>query len=671
MGKSNTSGQRFREMEYVFTKYYNENIASVVSQQQRLVRQKQEEETRSRKDSGWGGYVDASSPFTTTQLANETGPWNKKTADDLVRMIQEQIEGNKKIKEDLSVLAAAWRTSAIKELGLEKYKELSSKCPSKDLAVDFVNNRFENLILEQLVKSKVPKSSLEYILKKGVSESLFGVLVPSIRSNTDLENKLADISEKLYNPSGVEKASAAVTSFLADAAAMGGVGYGKVVHTGALLAVDVGGRFAVSALGEDGFDENLGKEVYSNKNAFNNYRKSAKNVKPQNSEFIDIVNKNLNNKIKVPAYRPPYDHQEDKLMRRQLLQAAAGDASVNFSNIKKSFDNEGIKVKAFSSIPTWMMEKSEGELLQQSANFSAMAIEMKRSQKNYMKIGNKTYSFDEIAQRGYDYARAAKLKTTEKAMENADENSESKGNTQQKSFYSSQQSYQAQQQQQQQYMQAQYNQNQYQQNMSQNSQQGQNYQQSGMAGWSSLMNQFGLTGMSDIGKNLGYVLAMLPDMLIAMLTGKSQSLHLKDNLLPFGAILAGFFVKNPILKMLLIGLGGANILNKAGHEILDNAGVKTQQQPKRYVQHANEMLSERISDPVMKGNALVASIDHKPCVIYIDEQCADAYYQGKIPLNTLCNAVLRKYDEQREAVSQQYERNIGQQEEQQQSRGIK
>ena len=669
MGKSNTSGQRFQEMEYVFTKYYNENIASVVSQQQRLVRQKQEEETRSRKDSGWGGYVDAASPFTTTQLANETGTWNKKTADDLVRMIQGQIEGNKKIKEDLSVLAAAWRTSAIKELGLEKYKELSSKCPSKDLAVDFVNNRFENLILEQLVKSKVSKSSLEYILKKGVGESLFGVLVPSIRSNTDLENKLVDISEKLYNPSGVEKASAAVTSFLADAAAMGGVGYGKVVHTGALLAVDVGGRFAVSALGEDGFDENLGKEVYSDKNAFKNYRKSAKNVKPQNSEFIDIVNKNLNNKIKVPAYRSPYDHQEDKLMRRQLLQAAAGDASVNFSNIKKSFENEGIKVKAFSSIPTWMMEKSEGELLQQSANFSAMAIEMKRSQKNYMKIGNKTYSFDEVAQRGYDYARAAKLKTTEKAMENADENSESKGNTQQKSFYSSQQSYQAQQPQQ--YMQAQYNQNQYQQNISQNSQQGQNYQQSGMAGWSSLMNQFGLTGMSDIGKNLGYVLAMLPDMLIAMLTGKSQSLHLKDNLLPFGAILAGFFVKNPILKMLLIGLGGANILNKAGHEILDNAGVKTQQQPKRYVQHANEMLSERISDPVMKGNALVASIDHKPCVIYIDEQCADAYYQGKIPLNTLCNAVLRKYDEQREAVSQQYERNINQQEEQQQSRGIK
>ena len=201
--------------------------------------------------------------------------------------------------------------------------------------------------------------------------------------------------------------------------------------------------------------------------------------------------------------------------------------------------------------------------------------------------------------------------------------------------------------------------------------QGPVYQQAGMQGWTGLMNQFGLGGMSDIGKNLGYVLAMLPDMLIGMLTGQSKNLHLKDNLLPFGAIFAGLFVKNPLLKMLLIGLGGANILNKAGHEILDNAGVSTQQRPKRYVQHADELLSERIEQPAMKGNALVATIDKKPCVIYIDEQSADAYYQGKLPLNVLCNAVLRKYDEQQAQVRHNYDRGIGQQEEQQLSRGIK
>ena len=73
----------------------------------------------------------------------------------------------------------------------------------------------------------------------------------------------------------------------------------------------------------------------------------------------------------------------------------------------------------------------------------------------------------------------------------------------------------------------------------------------------------------------------------------------------------------------------------------------------------------------MKGNALVATIDHKPCVIYIDEQSADAYYQGKLPLNVLCNAVLRKYDEQQAQVRQNFDRSVEQQEQQQLSRGIK
>jgi hypothetical protein len=35
---------------------------------------------------------------------------------------------------------------------------------------------------------------------------------------------------------------------------------------------------------------------------------------------------------------------------------------------------------------------------------------------------------------------------------------------------------------------------------------------------------FGLNGISDIGHNLGYVLAMLPDMLVGIFTGKTKSL---------------------------------------------------------------------------------------------------------------------------------------------------
>ena len=85
-----------------------------------------------------------------------------------------------------------------------------------------------------------------------------------------------------------------------------------------------------------------------------------------------------------------------------------------------------------------------------------------------------------------------------------------------------------------------------------------------------MLSSVGLNGISDIGHNLGYVLAMLPDMLVGIFTGKTKSLGLKDNMLPLASIVAGMFVRNPILKMVLIGMGGLNLLNKAGHEALDN-----------------------------------------------------------------------------------------------------
>ncbi|MBR3409624.1 MAG: hypothetical protein IKG94_02445, partial [Candidatus Methanomethylophilaceae archaeon] len=87
-------------------------------------------------------------------------------------------------------------------------------------------------------------------------------------------------------------------------------------------------------------------------------------------------------------------------------------------------------------------------------------------------------------------------------------------------------------------------------------------------GWQGILTGLGLNGIGDIGRNAGYILAMLPDILLGMFTGKTQSLGIKDNLVPIASIMAGLFVKNPLLKMTLIGLGGANLINKAGHEQL-------------------------------------------------------------------------------------------------------
>ena len=176
-------------------------------------------------------------------------------------------------------------------------------------------------------------------------------------------------------------------------------------------------------------------------------------------------------------------------------------------------------------------------------------------------------------------------------------------------------------------------------------------------GWGNALKQAGLADFSDVTKNLGYVLAMLPDMIIGMFTGKIPNLQLEDNFLPLASIFGGLFVKNPLLKMLLLGFGGANLLNNAGHAALGQA--KTIQQPRKtYKQYEEEALNPRITNPVIKGCSMIANIDGKPCVIGISENAIDAYEKGYLPLSTLSNAVLRKYDENQALAEREYDRTL-------------
>ena len=167
-----------------------------------------------------------------------------------------------------------------------------------------------------------------------------------------------------------------------------------------------------------------------------------------------------------------------------------------------------------------------------------------------------------------------------------------------------------------------------------------------VGGWQGILTGLGLNGLGDIGRNAGYILAMLPDMLLGMFTGKTQSLGIRDNLVPIASIMAGLFVKNPLLKMTLIGLGGANLLNKAGHEqLVKQEGIQQQTVPQvRYLQYEDEQMDPRIRDAQVRGNALIATLDGIPVTIALPEKVIDAYNQGALPLGRLANAVLEKCD---------------------------
>ena len=173
-------------------------------------------------------------------------------------------------------------------------------------------------------------------------------------------------------------------------------------------------------------------------------------------------------------------------------------------------------------------------------------------------------------------------------------------------------------------------------------------------GWSGLLNSFGLKGMSDVSHNLGYILAMMPELLVGMLTGKTR-MKVKDNIMPIASIIAGLFVRNPLLKMVLISMGGANLINKGGHEIMeDRKGASTGVSQTNYMQYADQPLNPRIQKPELRGNCLIATIDKVPCTITLSPIVVDACKQGALPLNTLANAILKKNDQMKLTAQQNY-----------------
>ncbi len=176
-------------------------------------------------------------------------------------------------------------------------------------------------------------------------------------------------------------------------------------------------------------------------------------------------------------------------------------------------------------------------------------------------------------------------------------------------------------------------------------------QEANQAGWGSLMSDLGFTGLGDIGHNLGYVIAMMPDILVGMMTGKTQSLHLRDNLIPMASVVAGLFVKNPILKMVLIGMGGLNLVNKAGHESIERHNNPN---GPRFKQYEEQGLNPRITSPVINGNCLVANIDRTPCSILLPDNVVAAYQSGALPLNTLANTVLARHDANSQLAQENY-----------------
>lgn len=697
MAKGNNY-QSFSQVDYCIRQYYSRYMASTIVQEKKLIEKNQnkefmdaldKEDNRSILAQAADNMHGINSAYRAKMIADATGKWNKMSVDDLVKRCEDRWFKDKRFQNDYSTFVSAFYYNLVAQHGGKESKKLF------EYAESYVQHRFQTLIIEQLAKEKVPRNTTSYIAKKAFSDSLLAFTMPKFGlKDGELGEKVNSKAEAMYNPSAITKAAGFAGATLLDTAVTGGFGSASTTIKATLKGVSIVGDYGLRTyLGHksaknwsnEEYAKSDSKTVFGDENAFKKIQEGSAKYKKGGTEFINNINSALSRKIKIaPLSISDKARQESNAM---LVQHKGNSAKL-LSTIKADFTKQCIPYNGNSQVPSWMLTKTSKQNRALASSFYALATEMSKEQKTWIKCGGKKMSFKEVSQRAYDYARAADAidkhhaqlnkragfsSETQKALDDWDKNmaminaidAGASNHKKTKSYHATSSG-----------VSSSTGTNSVTQSQGYNpySQQPQqaptgNATTSQTAGWGNALEQMGLSGFSDVSKNMGYVLAMLPDMLIGMFTGKNPNMKLEDNFLPLAAIFGGMFVKNPLLKMLLLGFGGANLFNNAGHAALKEGYAKTSRAV-TYKTYSDEPLNKRISNPVMKGSSMVATIDGKPMVINISDNAVDAYERGNVPLNTLANAVLQKYDENNALVSRNYELHH-QEENVEQQRGLK
>ena len=583
--------KRFAEIEALMGDYFHSHLAPVMRETQSYLTRKQGEEMKEYSTS-LGGILSMmassaqplSDPYQTLKV---TGEWNSKTTEDYIEMCKSKIFASKEIQHDLAYVAGEWRSAVVGEIGRERYDALSGELGC-DIAYAYVDYRVEQLMIDKLVKERMPKSSADYIIRKAAESSLLGL--SQTLSRSPLAEEIERRGEAAYRPSRLEKGTAKVLGASADSLMMGGVG------SWATFARFVGADVAISAVTDHfaskepedlSVEQCISKGVFgSNGNVFEGFRKEAAAMLSKENTLVAEANGQLQKKIPVMSFN-----------YMDWWKTGKKEVPMWYGNNRES-EEERKQAERYKGVPLVIAPGQEEAYLQGMARHKVTATGQARTE------GEQREKVEKVEEEVQEQTVPA----DEEAREEQTVQEVQAGQTNE-------------------------------------------------SGWDTLVRSLGLEGLGDITGNLGYILAMLPDILLGVLTGKTQSQGIKDNLLPIASIVAGVFIKNPMLKMLLIGMGGANLLNKAGHEMLgrEQPSRSTDGGNVQYKHYTDEPLNPRIVNPVLQGNMLIATIDRVPCTVQLSPTVADAYRAGALPLNTLANAILAQSDRLRQIASQNYD----------------
>lgn len=303
--------QHFAEIEYCLQNYFNSQLAPVMKEAQTYLTQKQVEEIGAYHAStagvlrslanGANGMPDDSLPY-----LRQTGEWNSKTTEDYVAMCRERIAATPETVEDLSLLAGEWRNAVVAEIGREQYEELSKELGG-DLAFAYVDYRVEQMMIDRMAVEQMPKSSVEYILRKGAEGSLLGLAQGMMKS--PLQQEIERRGEAAYRPSGAEKAWGTAVGVGMDTVMMGGISsWGSLIKLGGVEAVSYAvGKFMDGT--EDApamtVEDCISRGVFgSEHNVFADFRAQGKVIKSYENPYILSLNERLAQKMGILTEKP-------------------------------------------------------------------------------------------------------------------------------------------------------------------------------------------------------------------------------------------------------------------------------------------------------------------------------------------------------------------------------
>lgn len=887
MGNLNKKDQNIAELEYCLNQYFGKHIAPVYEQGLKYVKEQADKEVSdyiksNHSTAATNPMDDAVAYFGETVWVRTTGDWNNINFSAFSTVVGKKFANNHKLWEDLDLLTTKYREAFIKKMGADKYKSLSAEYGQyngvPDVAMNYVLAKLHDLTVRKFSKDNMPKSNMDYVWKKGFEDSLLkGIYNLAANPQSEFLSEILHHGVENYKANTAMKLGARTVSSIIDAplfAATGG--YGTAVAATKTTAIDVGVRSAfeegfvdkaVNALrpGKPGFAlispigavilprlfPNLSKDettenltsieaisvdIAGNKNYLDNLNNQSKGYRNKTSQNIYSINNSLRNKVSVS-----FNESISQSTFSKLLNKWKGDASLARESTRKTLNMYDIAYRSTAPVPAWMNKVSEKDCIHYAARFLSYAVRMNKQGIDKLKVGSRTFTLDQIAQRAFDYANAAEKKmhfrkehnlpvkpshpTENKQIQKppfdykafrdhreydilsvignrvdstrkipswmnnikkqeclrlgnyyylkaataiqhkangATVNGKWLSNTilmqramdyynaaaykdfisrnqkaSSRALYSSianssrvevihfssskkpvqhsttnpnkvevshsspskkpvqhstanpgkvEVSHSSSPKKAVQHSTAnsgkvevshsssptkpvQHSEDKSKQQHHNSPQpimpsQAEYYKETptekpvqtplagrSVSGWEGVLDKHNSNSFSVVSSNLGYVIAMLPDMLINMFTGKNQNFRMENNILPIASIFAAMFVKNPLIKMLMVGLGGASLLKSAGTEVLSYGNPNDNKVYKKYL---DEPLNSRLSEPAIKGSSLFVDIDNIPMVINISKEAAIAYRDGYLPLNTLANSVLVKYDQQKQTAETNY-----------------